>query len=130
VTLDLSQPQGVELAKRIIKISDALVENFAAKVMAKLGLNYEAVRTIKPDIVYISLAPYGANGPYKDYVSYGRPQIYTSGLAHISGYPDREPHYLGISWPDPVAALHGAFALLSALHYRDRTGVGQYIELS
>jgi len=129
VTLDLTTSRGVELAKEIIKISDGMMENYSLGVMEKFGLGYESVKEVKPDIIYVSLSPLGSSGPYKDYIMYGRPQVYLSGLGHISGRPDEAP-LAHISWGDPVAANHGAFAMLSALHFRNRTGQGQYVELS
>jgi len=130
VTLNLKTPKGVELAREIIKISDAMMENYSVGVMKRFGLDYESVKQIKPDIVYASLTPLGTNGPLKDHVMYGRPQVYMSGLAHITGYPEGAPNSTNVSWGDPVAGSHGAFAMLSALHYRSKTGKGQYIELS
>lgn len=130
VTLNLRNPEAIELAKQIIAVSDIMIENFSAGVMERLGLGYDVVKEVKPDIIYISMPPYGFTGPYKNYISYGRPQIYISGLAEITGYPDQPPYFTGMSWADPVAAAHAAFAMLSALHYRDNTGEGQFIELS
>jgi benzylsuccinate CoA-transferase BbsF subunit len=130
VTIDLSTPKGPELAMEIIKISDVLVENFSRGIMDKYGLDYASVRKVNPKILYVALTAFGSDGPYKDYVMYGRPQIYLSGLAQVTGYPDKPPHPINISWGDPVGAHHAAFAMLSALHYRNKTGKGQYIELS
>jgi crotonobetainyl-CoA:carnitine CoA-transferase CaiB-like acyl-CoA transferase len=130
VSIDLSTPEGPELAMEIIKISDVLVENFSRGIMDKYGLDYASVQKVNPKILYVSLTAFGVDGPYKDYVMYGRPQIYLSGLAHITGYPENPPHPINISWGDPVGAHHAAFAMLSALHYRNKTGKGQYIELS
>lgn len=130
VSIDLSTPEGPELAMEIIKISDVLVENFSRGIMDKYGLDYASVQKVNPKILYVSLTAFGVDGPYKEYVMYGRPQIYLSGLAHITGYPENPPHPINISWGDPVGAHHAAFAMLSALHYRNKTGKGQYIELS
>jgi len=130
VTIDLSAPQGPALAMEIIKISDALVENFSRGVMDKYGLDYASVKKVHPQIIYVAMAAFGSDGPYKDYVMYGRNQVYLSGLAHTTGHPDRPPHPINYSWGDPVAAQHAAFAMLSALYHRNRSGKGQYIELS
>lgn len=130
VTLNLRNPKAIELAKRIIAISDIMIENFSVGVMDKLGLSYKIARQLKPDMIYVSMPPYGSTGPYKNYISYGRPQVYISGLAEISGYPDQPPYFTGMSWADPVAASHALFAILSALHCRNNTGEGQYIEIS
>lgn len=129
VTLNLTTPGGVELARKIIGLSDGMMENYSAGVMNRFGLDYESVKKVKPDIVYVSLSPLGIDGPFRDFVMYGRPQVFMSGLAHISGRPEGPPS-APISWGDPVAAQHGAFAMLSALHHRKKTGRGQYIEHS
>jgi len=130
VTLNLATPKGIELAKEIIRISDALIENYSAGVMQRIGLGYESVVKVNPGIIYVSLSPLGSDGPLKDCVMYGRPQVYMSGLAQVTGYPEEAPHPTNVSWGDPVAATHGAFALLSALYCRSKTGKGQYVELS
>ncbi len=130
VTIDLTTARGSELAMEILKISDVVVENYSRGVMEKFGLDYESVKKAHPEIIYVALTAFGSDGPFKNHVMYGRPQIYISGLAHITGYPDRPPHPINISWGDPVGAHHAMFAMLSALHYRKKTGQGQYIELS
>ncbi len=82
----------------IIKKCDLLVENFSRGVMDKYGLDYESVRKVHPAIIYVAMAAFGADGPYKDYVMYGRNQIYLSGLAHTTGHLDRPPHPINFSW--------------------------------
>jgi benzylsuccinate CoA-transferase BbsF subunit len=130
VTLDLTTTRGSEIAKEIIKISDVLVENYSRGVMDNFGLDYESVKKVNPEIIYVALTAFGTDGPFKNYVMFGRPQIYISGLAHISGYPENPPHPIGISWGDPVGGHHAMFATLSALYYRKKTGKGQFIDLS
>lgn len=130
VTLNVAKPEGLELARKLIGIADIMVENYALGVMERLGLGYQAVQEINPRMIYVSLTSLGSEGPWKNYVMYGKPQVYMSGLAHTTGYPDRAPHPIHISWGDPIAALHGVFAALSALHHREKTGKGQFIELS
>ncbi len=130
VTVNLTTPRGVELVKEILKICDVLVENFSRGVMEKYGLDYESVKKINPNIIYVALTAFGSDGPYKNYVMYGRPQIYISGLAEVTGHPEIPPHPINISWGDPVGAHHATFAMLSALHYRKKTGKGQHIDLS
>lgn len=130
ITLDLTTEKGSELCKELLKQCDVLLENFSRGIMEKFGLDYESIRQVNPKLIYLSLTALGSNGPYKDFAMYGRPQVYMSGLAHITGYPDMHPHPTNISWGDPVAAHHALFAMLSALYYRKRSGLGQYIELS
>ena len=130
VSLNVAKPEGLELAKKLTGIADFLVENFAYGVMERLGLGYESVRQINPRIIYVSMTALGSKGPISHYAMYGRPQVYLSGLAHTTGYPDQPPHPLNISFGDPVATHHGLIAALAALQYRAKTGEGQFIELS
>ena len=129
VTLDLSRPKGVELAKRIVRISDVVAENMRPGAMARLGLSYEALVQIKPDIIMLSSSAFGATGPYREYVGYAPHFSAFSGLAYATGYPDGEPNILTGS-TDIRSATTSAFAILAALNFRQHTGQGQYIDLS
>ena len=128
--LDLKQPQAVEIAKQLVAKSDIVCENFAAGVMDRLGLGYEILRQVKPDIIMIALSGYGATGPEREFVSYGPAQVPLSGMSSLTGYAGWPPMHVGISYGDPTGGLHGAVAVLAALLYRARTGKGQFIDLS
>lgn len=130
LSLDLKKPEAVEIAKKLVAVSDVVAENFAAGIMDKMGLGYEELHKVKPDIIVIALSGYGATGPEKDYVSYGPAQVPMSGLSSLTGYPGFPPMHVGFSYGDPNGGLHGAFAVLCALMYRARTGKGQYLDLS
>ncbi len=130
ITLDLSNPEGAEIAKRLVAISDVAVENFAAGVMERLGLGYEELRKVKPDLIMISMSGYGQTGPESRYVSYGPAQVPLSGMSSLTGYAGWQPMHAGMSYGDPNAGLHAAFAVLAALLYRNHTGEGQYIDMS
>jgi len=130
LTLNFKKSEALELAKKLIAKSDIVMENFAAGVMDKMGLGYEVLRTIKPDIIMISLSGYGATGPESSYVSYGPPQVALGGMASLTGYKDWPPMQAGFSYGDPNGGVHGAFAVLCALLHRAKTGKGQYIDLS
>lgn len=130
LTLNLKQPQAVEIAKQVVAKSDIVVENFAGGVMDRMGLGYEVLKQIKPDLVMISLSGYGSTGPEKEHISYGPAQVPMSGMSSLTGYKGWRPMHAGISYGDPNGGLHGAFAVLCALMYRTRTGKGQYIDLS
>jgi benzylsuccinate CoA-transferase BbsF subunit len=130
VTLDLKRPGGVAVAKRLCAASDVVVENFAAGVMDRMGLGYEVLRALRPDIVMIALSGYGATGPDRDKVSYGPAQVPLSGMSSVTGYRGHPPMHVGVSYGDPTGGLHGAFAVLAALLHRARTGEGQYVDLS
>jgi crotonobetainyl-CoA:carnitine CoA-transferase CaiB-like acyl-CoA transferase len=111
-------------------VSDIVVENFAAGVMDRLGLGYEVVRRLRPDVIMIALSGYGATGPDHDKVSYGPAQVPLSGMSSVTGYRGAPPMHVGISYGDPTGGLHGAVAVLAALLHRARTGEGQYVDLS
>ena len=130
LTLNLKKPEGLELAKKVVAKSDIVTENFAGGVMDKMGLGYEVLRAIKPDIIMISLSGYGATGPEKGYVSYGPPQVALSGMSSLTGYKDGQPRQAGFSYGDPNGGVHGTFAVMCALLHRAKTGNGQYIDLS
>ncbi|MBI1817933.1 MAG: CoA transferase [Deltaproteobacteria bacterium] len=130
LALDLKQPHAIDIAKELIAKCDIVCENFAAGVMDRMGLGYEVLRQIKSDIIMIALSGYGATGPESHYVSYGPAQVPLSGLSSVTGYRDWPPMHVGISYGDPNGGLHGAVAVLAALHHRARTGRGQYIDLS
>ncbi|MFC1895869.1 CaiB/BaiF CoA transferase family protein [Thermodesulfobacteriota bacterium] len=130
VTLDLTTQRGSELCMEILKLCDVMVENYSRGVMEKFGLDYESVSSVNPRIIYVALTALGSNGPFSQYVMYGRPQVYMSGLAHVSGYPGMAPHPINISWGDPVGGHHALFSTLCALYHSKKTGQGQYIELS
>ncbi|MGH8247820.1 MAG: CaiB/BaiF CoA transferase family protein, partial [Gammaproteobacteria bacterium] len=130
IQLDISQPEGKEIARRIVAISDIAVENFAGGVIDRLGLGYEELRKVKPDLIMMSMSGYGQTGPDSGYVSYGPAQVPLSGMSSLTGYRDWPPMHVGLSYGDPNAGLHAAFAVISALLYRERTGEGQYIDMS
>jgi crotonobetainyl-CoA:carnitine CoA-transferase CaiB-like acyl-CoA transferase len=130
ITLDLKRPEAITVAKRLCAASDIVVENFAAGVMERMGLGYETLRALRPDVVMIALSGYGATGPDRDKVSYGPAQVPLSGFSSVTGYPGHPPMHVGVSYGDPTGGLHGAVAVLAALLHRARTGRGQYIDLS
>ncbi len=130
VCLNLKKPEGIAIAKKLVAASDVVSENFAGGVMNKMGLGYEVLKQIKPDIIMISMSGYGATGPESAYVSYGPAQVPMSGLSSVTGFPGFPPMHVGFSYGDPNGGLHGAFAVLAALMHRARTGEGQYIDLS
>jgi len=130
LALNLKSPEGFEIAKKLVAVSDVVTENFAAGVMHKMGLGYEALKKIKPDIIMIAMSGYGASGPESAYVSYGPAQVPMSGLSSLTGFPGFPPMHVGFSYGDPNGGLHGAFAVLAALMHRARTGEGQFIDLS
>jgi benzylsuccinate CoA-transferase BbsF subunit len=130
ITLDLTKPKATELAKRIARLSDVIVENNRPGVIARLGLGYEAIKEIKPDIIYLSASTRGATGPERDYAGFAPIFGCLGGLAEITGYPDGPPAPPIVGRADIICGTASVLAIISALIYRERTGEGQYIDLS
>ncbi len=130
LSLNFTKPGALEVARRLVAKSDVVANNFAHGVMDRLGLGYEELKKIKPDIIMISLSGYGDTGPYSDYVAYGPAQVPLCGLSALTGYIGGPPMHSGYSYADPNAGVHGAFAILTALYHREMTGEGQYMDMS
>lgn len=130
ITLNLAAPRGLELAKRLVAQSNAVVENYSPRVLGQLGLSYETLRAIRPEIVLLSMSGFGATGPWRDYVAYAATVECLSGIAWLTGYKNGPPMLGGASIGDPISGLNGAVALLMALLYQQRTGRGLAIDLS
>ncbi len=129
VTLNLSKPEAIEIAKRLVKESDVVVENMRPGVVPRLGLGYEVLREVKPDLVYLSSSSCGQTGPEREYVGYAPTFAALGGLSFVTGYEDWPPsNFMGSI--DLRSAATAAFAILTALLYRQRTGEGQYIDLA
>jgi crotonobetainyl-CoA:carnitine CoA-transferase CaiB-like acyl-CoA transferase len=130
IVLNLHEPEAVALAHQLVAHCDVVADNFAAGVMDRLGLGYDRLREVKPDLVQISMSGYGQTGPFRGFLGYGPPASALSGLFALTGYRGGEPAEIGVSYPDPNAGLMGAYAIMVALLHRDLTGEGQYIDQS
>ncbi|MFC1957235.1 CaiB/BaiF CoA transferase family protein [Chloroflexota bacterium] len=130
VTLNLAKPPGLALAKKLVSISDAVVENFAPRVMANWGLDYDNLKRVKSDIIMLSMSTMGNSGHWRDYVGFGPTVQAFSGITYLTSYQGKAPSGLGYSYADHVAGLSAVSALLGALEYRRKTGEGQYIDVS
>jgi crotonobetainyl-CoA:carnitine CoA-transferase CaiB-like acyl-CoA transferase len=130
VTLDLSEPEGVELFETLLRHADFCAENFSPRVLGNLGIGYERMRAVREDLIMISLSAYGHEGPWANVPGIGGTIEPTSGMSALLGYEDGPPLNSGQMYPDPVAGIYGFAALVAALHHRERTGEGQYIDLS
>ena len=130
VTLNLNQPEGIAIARKLVAISDAVVENFSPRVMANWGLDYPSLKKLKPDIIMLSMSTMSNSGPWRDYVGFGPAVQAFSGITHLTSFPGKPPLGLGFSYADHVAGLYACLALLGALEYRRRTGEGQFIDIS
>ncbi|HWN56767.1 MAG TPA: CoA transferase, partial [Methylomirabilota bacterium] len=130
LTLNLAMPEAQNIARKIIQQSDFVTENYTVGNMAKYNLAYDDLVKIKPDIIMLSGTPLGQDGPFARTVGFGPTTQAFAGLCHITGYPDSFPCGIGGTWPDFAVGTGMVFFLLAALHHRDRTGQGQYLDLS
>ena len=130
VLLNLTSPEAAEIARRLIGKCDVVVENFATGVMERLGLGYERLRELRPDIIMASISGYGHTGPQASYMGYGPAIVPLSGLASLNGYAGGPPEEVGISYGDPTGGITAAVGILAALVARCRTGKGQHIDVS
>ncbi|MFZ2063585.1 MAG: CoA transferase [Candidatus Binatus sp.] len=132
VTLDLASARGIEILKRMIEVSDVLVENFSPGVMDRLGLGYQSVSAINPRLIMISMPSFGSDGPECNARGYGNTVEAMAGVTGLTGYHDGtgQRYTLSNALGDPVGGLHGVFALMVAIRERERTGRGQLIELA
>ncbi len=128
ITLDLSKSEGQDIFKQLVKISDVVVENYTPRVMKNFGLDYPILKEINPGIIMISMPGYGMTGPYRDYPAFGTVIEQYVGFGSTMGYADSGPYRMQSTYPDPVAAVNGASAVMLALWHRRRTGKGQYID--
>ena len=127
--VDLSTPEGLALAMEVVRVSDVVADNFSPGVMQRLGLGYERLRRVRPDIIVISSSACGSVGPESRSVGYAPTFSALAGWGHLMGFPDMPPAESGRNTDLRVGAA-SAFAVLAALHYRQSTGRGQYIDLS
>lgn len=131
ITLNYQRPEGQALLKRLVAISDVVVENFSPRVMAKLGLDYDNLVKVRPDIIMVSLPGFGKKGPHGDFVSFGGPLMAYTGMSRLWGYPDSPPDArVKVAQPDYISSTTQAMAVTAALHHRARTGCGQFIEIA
>jgi len=130
VTLNLKKPAAQELARQLIATCDVVVENFGPGAMADMGLGYDVLRAVKPDLVMLSMPAAGLSGPLRNVRTYGLSLSSITGLDSLTGYVNGPPVPFENAFADPYNGVMGAFAVLAALAYRDRTGTGQHIDYS
>lgn len=130
MALDLGNPKGIEVAKKLIIWSDVVVESFAPGVMENFRLGYEDMIKIKPDIIMLRASNQGQTGPYKSHSGYGFHLMSLSGFPNLVGWPDESPLPLFNSYTDYIGPQFGTVALIAALDHRRKTGEGQLIDLS
>jgi crotonobetainyl-CoA:carnitine CoA-transferase CaiB-like acyl-CoA transferase len=130
ISLNLAHPDGQEIARRLVSVSDIATENFTSATMRKFGLDYEHLRQVKPDLIMLSGTSLGQTGPLSNTVGWGPTNQAFAGTSHLTGYKGGEPSAGGGTWPDFAVGIAMLFAMVAALHYRERTGEGQYIDVS
>ena len=131
MTVDITKPEGMEIFKQMVRISDVFVSNYVPSALDRLGITYEMLKEQKPDIIYAKISGYGDNGPYRNYRAQANGIDALGGQASYRGYRDTDPSELpGASAADPAMGIAAVFAITSALNYRDRTGKGQLIDMA
>jgi crotonobetainyl-CoA:carnitine CoA-transferase CaiB-like acyl-CoA transferase len=131
MTVNLTCPEGQDMVRQLVTMSDVIVENNAAGVMTKLGLDYDTVRALKSDIIYLSMPSFGGSGPYRAFQGFGSNVEALCGFTAVRGYSDMPlSANTAVYYMDAASGPGGAFAVLCALHYRQRTGRGQCIDFA
>jgi crotonobetainyl-CoA:carnitine CoA-transferase CaiB-like acyl-CoA transferase len=130
MTVDLTKPKGIDILRRLVKMSDLFIENNAPNTMDRLGITYEWLKEAKPDIIAIRMPAFGLSGPYRNYRSFGSGPEATAGHTWLRGYTDVDKSLATTSVVhcDAVGGANAALAALMALQYRNQTGKGQFIE--
>ena len=130
ITLNLNKPKGIDIVKKLVYLSDVVVENFSPRVMNNWGLGYDVLSRDNQGLIMLSMSGMGHTGIWKDHVAFGPTIQALSGLTKLTGFQGQPPVGVGYSYADHVAGLTAALAVIEALEYRRRTGKGQYIDLS
>ena len=130
ITLDLKQPEGVEILKRLVLGADVLVENYRPDVKHRLGIDYDTLRLLNPRLVYASISGFGQDGPYRDRPGFDQIAQGMGGLMSITGLPGQGPVRVGIPVADLTAGIFAAMGVLLALLEREVSGQGQWVQSS
>jgi benzylsuccinate CoA-transferase BbsF subunit len=130
ITMNLRTERGKELLADLVAVSDVVAENFAAGVLERMGFGYEELRKLRPDIIYVSNCGFGQTGPYRPFKSWGPIAQAVSGVTHSSGLAGQAPAGWGFSYLDHTGGYYMAIAILMALIHRERTGEGQWVDMS
>ncbi len=129
LSLDLADPRGKALFEDLVSISDVVIENYSPRVMPNLGLTYDHLRTLRPDLVMVSMPALGRPGPWSDHISFGPGTEGLGGMCHVTGYRDGPPGKPGNFYSDQTSAFHVATAIMAAMWKRQRTGRGKRLEV-
>jgi crotonobetainyl-CoA:carnitine CoA-transferase CaiB-like acyl-CoA transferase len=127
LTLNLQDPRGLEVARRLIARSDAVIENYTPRVMDGFGLTWEAIHALNPRTIYVRMPAFGLDGPWRDHTGFAQTMEQMTGMAWLTGHADDQPR-IQRGPCDPLAGMHATFALLVALEERERRGEGLHVE--
>src|SRR5919202_238183 len=131
VTLNLSDGEGQELARKLVAEADVLVENFRPGTMERWGMAYEELSELNPGLVMVRVSGFGQTGPLRDQAGFGSIGEAMGGIRHVTGFPDRPPPRVGISLGDSLAATFGALGAVTALYNREANGgKGQIVDVA
>lgn len=131
LAIDWSHPEAVEVLLELAATADIVLENFGtAEILASRGLDYDSIRAIRPDVIYLSVSAFGRNSPWSNKPGFDFIAQAASGIMHMTGDPDGPPSLVWSALGDTNSAVHGFASLGYALYHRERTGHGQYIDLS
>jgi len=130
ITLNLKNEKAREIAYKLTELSDVAKENFTPGFSKRLGLDYEALKRVNPKIIYCSISGFGQDRPYRDWPSYDIAIQTMGGFVSITGEPNRPPVRIGVAVPDMISGMHVVMSILPALRARERTGMGQWIDIS
>ena len=130
VTANLREPEGQEIAKKLIANADMVLENFRPGTLEKWGMDYETLSKNNPGLIMIRVSGYGQTGPYSKRAGYASVGEAIGGMRYLCGEPDRKPSRAGLSLGDSLAATYACMGALAALHHREKTGEGQIIDAS
>jgi len=130
VALDLKEPEAQDIVRQLAQDADVLIENFRPGAMEAWGLGADALQALNPRLIMLRISGYGQTGPYRDKPGFGVVAEAMSGLRHLTAEPGRVPVRVGVSIGDTLASLHGVIGILMALHERQRSGLGQVIDVA
>ncbi|MEX2629110.1 MAG: CaiB/BaiF CoA-transferase family protein [Tistlia sp.] len=130
LSIDMAHPEGQALIRRLAETADFAVENFKVGGLAKFGLDYFGLKQVKPDLIYCSITGFGQDGPYAPRAGYDYLAQGMGGMMSLTGEADGKPMKIGVGIADVMCGMYASVALLAALHHRERTGQGQYIDLA
>lgn len=131
VTLDLRQPEGQDIVRRLVADTTIVIENFRPGALEKWGLGWDSLKQINPRLIMVRVSGYGQSGPYRDRPGFAAIAESMGGMRNLAGYPDRPPVRTGLSIGDTLASLYGTLGALMAMHHLNQNhGTGQYVDVA